>query len=353
MKKWMILVLAILTLALGALAGPKLVVDPETYDFGTVAEGLLVEAAFTLTNAGDAPLVFTRQPSTSCGCTSAPLPKMELAPGESMELVAYFDSTGFGGHEVHKYVYVYSNDPTGERRTLSIVGQVRDAAPYEGSASTLYYGFYLLIDLRSPEEYARGHLLGAINVPFAELPSWLDRIPKRFAVYLYDATGEQAAQAAQMLQNRGFAAARAIAGGLLGWWNAVGDTFILWAEGVEHAPPPGEPYYGGYAVQPQYLARSYQVILDLRPPEEFAAGHFPGAVNLTLQDVPRWASSLPPLGEGKLYIWCVDEDGTTACQAAQWLRGNGYADARCVIGGLHQWWIRFGDLALWPEDDQS
>jgi len=349
MRKGMALALTLLAVGPAVLAGPRLVVDPEVYDFGTVAEGLMVEAVFTLTNAGDAPLEFSRQPATSCGCTSAPLPKSVLAPGESMELVAYFDSTNFGGRQIRKYVYVYTNDPTGERRTLAIVGYVRDAAPYESSASTLHAGFYILIDLRTPEEYARGHLLGAINIPFPALTSWLDRLPKRLTIYFYDATGQQAAQATQMLRDQGFYAVQAVAGGLLGWWYAMGDAFIVWAEGVEPIPPPGEPYYGGNTVKPQELANSYQVILDLRAPEAFAAGHFPGAVNLSLQEVPDWAQALPSSGTGRLYIWVVDEDGTVACQAAQWLRGSGYPHARCVIGGLHQWEIRYGELALWPE----
>ena len=353
MRNWALLLTAVWLLGVWGWAGPRLEVEPEVYDFGEVAEGLLVQAVFTLTNVGDAPLVFTRQPSTSCGCTSAPLPKMRLAPGESAKLVARFDSTGYGGHLVRKYVYLYSNDPAGGRKTLTITGYVRDVAPYEGSASTLYYGFYLLVDLRSPEEYARGHLLGAINIPFSELPGWIDRLPPRFAIYLYDESGAQAAQAAQMLQDRGFAAVRAISGGLLGWWNAVGDAFFVWAEGVEPTPPSGTPYYGGYAVQPQYVARSYQLIVDLRAPEEFAAGHFPGAVNVDLHEIPAWMETLPDTGEGRLYIWCVDEGGTAACLAAQWLRAHGYPDARCLIGGLDQWRIRYGDSLLWPEGSEE
>lgn len=353
MKKDMFIAVGVLALGLFALAGPQLKVDPEVYDFGEVAEGLEVRVVFTLTNVGDAPLIFTRQPSTSCGCTSAPLSKMQLAPGESVELVALFDSTGFGGHKVSKYVYVYSNDPAGERKTLTITGYVRDAAPFEGSASTLYYGFYLLVDLRSPEEYARGHLLGAINIPFSELSEWIDRLPSRFAIYLYDETGGQAAQAAQMLQNRSFVAVRALSGGLVGWWNAVGDAFFVWAEGVKPTPPSGTPYYGGYAVQPQYVARSYQLIVDLRAPEAFAAGHFPGAVNVDLHEIPAWVETLPDTDEGRLYIWCVDEGGTAACQAAQWLRTHGYPDARCLIGGLEQWRIRYGDSLLWPEGNEE
>jgi len=354
MRKWLILALTVGAFGAAAVCGPILSVAPEVYDFGEVAEGLLVRAVFTLTNTGDALLRFTRQPSTSCGCTSAPLPKMELAPGESVELVAMFDSTGFGGHAVRKYVYVYSNDPTGERKTLTITGYVRDAAPHEGSASTLYYGFYLMIDLRSPEEYVRGHLLGAINIPFFELSQWLDRLPKRFTIYLYDTTGQQAAQAARMLQDAGFAAVRAISGGLVGWWNEVGDAFFIWGEGVEKTPPSGAPYYGGYAVKPQYIVRSYQLVVDLRAPEAYAAGHFPGAVNVALNDLPTWVTTLPSGGGfGRLYIWCVDEDGTSACQAAQWLRGNGYPNARCMIGGLEQWRIRYGDELLWPEASEE
>jgi rhodanese-related sulfurtransferase len=303
---------------------------------------------FVLTNAGDENLRFPRQPSTSCGCTSAPLPRGELAPGESLELTVYFDSTGFGGQEVERHVVLYTNDPQRKEFYLTIRGNVEEAPPFQGSASSLNYSFYLLVDLRPPEEYAQGHLLGAVNVPFGELPGWLDRLPREAVIYLYDATGVEGVQAAQLLQAEGYAAARAIAGGLVGWWNAVGESFFVWGEGVEPAPFTGTPHYGGYSVQPQYVARSYQVIVDLRSPEEYAAGHFPGAVNLTLQEIPDWAVGLPPIGQGKLYIWCVDADGTAACQAAQWLRESGYPNARCLAGGLGEWLARYGDGLLWP-----
>jgi rhodanese-related sulfurtransferase len=271
-----------------------------------------------------------------------------------MELVVLFDSTGFGGGEVSRSVKIHSNDLTGERKTLTITGYVREAAPHEGSASTLYYGFYLLIDLRSPEEYARGHLLGAINIPFSELSQWLDRLPKQFAIYLYDETGVQATLAAQMLQDQGFVVARAISGGLAGWWNEVGDAFFVWPEGAERTPPSGMPHYGGYSVKPQYVVRSYQVLIDLRPPEAFTSGHLPGAINIAPHGVSAWAAGLPSPEEiGRLYVWCVDENGLSACQAAQWLRENGLPDARCMIGGLEQWRIRYGDELLWPEANEG
>ena len=338
-----------LWLAGPALAAPSLVAEPQSLEFDQVTEGILVRAVFVLTNAGDEPLRFPRQPSTSCGCTNAPLPRDELAPGESLELTVYFDSTGFGGQDVERQVMLYTNDPQREEFPLTIKGRVENALPFQNSASSLNYSFYLLVDLRSPEEYARGHLLGAVNIPLGELAGWLDRLPREAVIYLYDDTGEEGVQAAQLLQDGGYAAARAIAGGLVGWWNAMGDSFLVWGGGVEPAPPAGVPHYGGYAVQPQYVARSYQVLVDLRSLEEYAAGHFPGAVNLSLSEIPAWAAGLPPMGQGRLYLWCVDADGTVACQAAQWLQENGYPDARCLTGGLGEWLARYGDDLLWPE----
>ncbi|MGY4707109.1 rhodanese-like domain-containing protein [Candidatus Bipolaricaulota sp. J31] len=343
--------LAVSILGVAALAGPRLEVDPTTYRFGEVTEGLIVRAVFELTNVGDAPLIFPRQPHTSCGCTSAPLPKGELAPGESMELVVYFDSTGFGGQKVARTVEVYSNDPRAPKQVLILEGYVREASPHEGSASTLYYGFYLLVDLRPPEAYARGHLLGAVNIPLDEFERWVDRLPQNIPVYLYDATGEGALKAARLLRGRGAVAARAIAGGLAGWMGEVGKAFFVRTEAAG-IPPLGPPQYGQRTVSARRVIRAYQVVVDLRPAEEYAAGHIPGAVNVSPEALPGWLGTLPPIGDGgRLYIWLVDADGGLACDLAAQLRAEGYADIYCLVGGLEQWAIRYGDDLLWAEED--
>jgi len=238
MKKLFVVVALSLGLS-GAVANgaPSLQVEPQEFEFGQVIEGIMVQATFTLTNVGDEPLVFTQKVHTACGCTSAPLERDQLAPGESMELVVYFDSTGFGGQQVERTAELYTNDPHREKTILIIRGYVEEAAPFQDSASSLNYSFYVLVDLRSPEEFARGHLLGAVNIPFQELSEWLDRLPREVVVYLYDTGGEQGTQAAQFLQGEGYLAARAISGGLLGWWEAVGNAFFVWGEGGSPSPP--------------------------------------------------------------------------------------------------------------------
>ncbi|MBC7098863.1 DUF1573 domain-containing protein, partial [Candidatus Bipolaricaulota bacterium] len=93
MRVWCLVFLV----GLGALAGPQLRVDQAVYDFGQVTEGYVVKHTFLITNVGDAPARFTYPPITSCGCTTAPLPRQELPPGESMEIPVLFDSSGYGG----------------------------------------------------------------------------------------------------------------------------------------------------------------------------------------------------------------------------------------------------------------
>lgn len=338
----------VVVLSLGTLAQPKLAADSMVYDFGEVAEGFLVVHSFILRNAGTGVLNFTRQPSTDCGCTTAGLPKMSLHPGEQLELRVNFDSTGFSGR-VTKLVYVYSNDPSAPTFTLTVRGAVRKALPYEGSASTLRYGFYLLVDLRSPAAYAQGRLLGAINIPLTELATWIPRLPKDRKIYLYDETGAQALQAVQTLRGQGFLGAYAVAGGLVQWWRELGDLFFLWAEGAARSAPVGSPATGPFSLVPTRIAQAYQVILDFRSKEAYAQGRFLGSINLTLSDLQAFAARLPKVPQGfQFTVWCVDEDGAAATQAAQYLYSLGFS-AKVMVGGLAQWRLRYGDELLWPE----
>lgn len=89
------------------------------------------------------------------------------------------------------------------------------------------YLFYGLIDVRSPEAFAAGHLAGAINIPFVEIQDWLERLPKDAPLFLYDDTGVDADAAVQVLLNAGFNEARSILGGLNEWKNQFEDRFIL------------------------------------------------------------------------------------------------------------------------------
>lgn len=62
-----------------------------------------------------------------------------------------------------------------------------------------------LVDVRTPDEFAAGHLPGAVNIPLAELGHRLDELePRDGAVVLYCRSGNRSGQAKALLARAGF-----------------------------------------------------------------------------------------------------------------------------------------------------
>jgi rhodanese-related sulfurtransferase len=78
----------------------------------------------------------------------------------------------------------------------------------------------VVIDVREPEEYARGHVPGAINLAQAELASHLDDIPRDRPLFLICRTGQRSRRSAQFLQQAGISGAVNVAGGTAAWMRA-------------------------------------------------------------------------------------------------------------------------------------
>ncbi len=77
-------------------------------------------------------------------------------------------------------------------------------------------------------------------------------------------------------------------------------------------------------------------VVDVREPQEYEAGHVPGAELMPLAMVPLKHSDLPK-GE-TIYLIC--QTGGRSFTAATWLAQQGY-DVRNVTGGTSDW-IRSG-----------
>ena len=230
MKRIVVSIALLLVLsAVAVLAAPQITVDSSIYEFGTVLEGVVVTHTFILTNAGDQPLAISRVRVT-CGCTATALAKKDLAPGESVNLDAIFDTVGYGGRSVTKMIYVESNDPATPKLVLQLKGTINRAQQYNIACGDLNYLFYLLVDLRDPDLYAQSHLLGAISIPYAELSEWTDRLPTGVLIILYDQDGVLSDLAAQMLNKNGFPEAKSLLGGLDEWDRTFKGKFIITAD---------------------------------------------------------------------------------------------------------------------------
>lgn len=77
----------------------------------------------------------------------------------------------------------------------------------------------LVVDVREPARFAEGHILGARNVPLADLArrvGELEKFKNRPVIVACD-SGNSSQRAVRELRARGFANAVSLAGGVRGW----------------------------------------------------------------------------------------------------------------------------------------
>ena len=78
----------------------------------------------------------------------------------------------------------------------------------------------LVVDVRTPQEYAQGHLKGAVNIPLSDLPLRMDGLDHNRPMIVYCQTGVRSAQASSILVGAGFSKAFSMEGGISAWINS-------------------------------------------------------------------------------------------------------------------------------------
>jgi len=78
-----------------------------------------------------------------------------------------------------------------------------------------------LLDVREPEEFARGHVPNAVNIPQAELATRLEEIPRDRPIMSICQSGTRSLRSAQFLRQQGFERVATVVGGT-GAWRAAG-----------------------------------------------------------------------------------------------------------------------------------
>lgn len=61
----------------------------------------------------------------------------------------------------------------------------------------------VLLDVRTPEEFARGHIEGALNIPVQVLAARCGELPDGAAIVVHCKSGVRSAAACQLLRARG------------------------------------------------------------------------------------------------------------------------------------------------------
>ena len=74
-------------------------------------------------------------------------------------------------------------------------------------------------------------------------------------------------------------------------------------------------------------------LLDVREPDEWAAGHAPQAHHMPMMEVPARIAEIP--GDTDVVVVC--RSGGRSGQVVSYLMGNGWDNVRNLDGGMQAW----------------
>lgn len=78
-----------------------------------------------------------------------------------------------------------------------------------------------LIDVREPNEFENGHILGARNIPLSQMKMRMKELRPDKPVYLYCQSGMRSARVAQFLHRKGYKDLSHLQGGFKKWSGKV------------------------------------------------------------------------------------------------------------------------------------
>ncbi len=120
---------------------------------------------------------------------------------------------------------LYNCAPKAAKPTLPIDGAPiisHEITPYEVKDKLDKGEEFILLDVRQPEEYAQGHLEGAMLIPLDQLDKRYSELDKSEDIIVYCRSGRRSGIAAKMLIKNGFNDVRNMIGGIMDWpYNTV------------------------------------------------------------------------------------------------------------------------------------
>ena len=238
---------------------------------------------------------------------------------------------------------------------------IPDATPEDLKSLKERSADLLILDVRTPEEYARFCIPGGINVPNGDLILWADQLqrqPER-PVIVNCAGRTRSIIGTATLRRLGVTNVRALRNGTMGWVLA----------GYELERQPGRPgsqaptesrkraaTLAGRIAEEENLSRisaeeflrlanaasSMRYIIDVRSEDEYAAGHVPGSVSLPGGQAVQRADDFVAVRNAPVVF--VSNESTRAIMAAYWYRQMGFPNVAVLQGGLRAWEVAGGSM---------
>jgi rhodanese-related sulfurtransferase len=208
---------------------------------------------------------------------------------------------------------------------------------------------FLLVDARPEGPYLEGHIPGAINIFWKDLPSRLDRLPADKSVmvifYCGGPTCPYTGNSIEIASKAGHRNLKGFQAGIPAWKQA------------------GKPVTS----IPEWVAGNldaHHVLIDVRPRAEVAAGHIPGAVSIEAAEFPamtqRFIAEKKPARlagvsdmAAPIIVYGNSGRGEDVLTAFRELKKYRYKNATILLGGYREWVKRglptaTGEVAVQP-----
>ena len=117
-------------------------------------------------------------------------------------------------------VFLAASAAPGEPGTVTpaaVQAMVPVVAPAQVKAMIAAHAKFMLVDVRNPDEFAAGHIDGAMLMPLGTLETAYKTLPRDIKLVVYCHSGHRSAQAVAFLQAHGFARAVSMDGGITAW----------------------------------------------------------------------------------------------------------------------------------------
>ena len=187
------------------------------------------------------------------------------------------------------------------------------------------------IDVRDIFSYEKSHIEGAIHLPLELLLQQINTIPVGHPLMVYDATGKKAHQALRTLLGAGFSIVTNISGGhtsLQRHARAIGFKQI----NINLLPVESKTVVEAMAQNEQKTTIhatvniNSAIVVDVRTPEEFAGGAYPGAINIPVDEIMQRYEELGNNGTREITVYCAS--GARSAYAQKTLMQIGYENVK-------------------------
>lgn len=200
---------------------------------------------------------------------------------------------------------------------------------------------FLLIDVRTQDEYIKGHISGAVNIPLADIDKQIGKLSlakDREIVTVCDNEGcNRSDQATSKLIGLGFTDVRSYSAGIHEWELSGNqlvtttlneDAFIDLFKDYDTTEVSAREAWS-------IIHEQNPIVIDVQERNNYTQEHLEGAISLDLgSSSPRSADGTFPKDR---FILIYSEEGIRSKIAVEAFKKNGYTNIASMKGGIAAW----------------